>query len=120
MGRDPPDRFTKQFDLSTPGQVAGQGLERGGLASAVRPDQGDEFARSDLEIDPFDGLNSAIGHLETCHLEYRLKHGRLLQGWCPDRLQSRPGRDVHLQGALPQFVGPGQERLPGHKVPSPV
>ena len=64
------------------GLRAGDGLERGGLASAVGADQADQFARKDLEAHALDGLDTAVSHLQAADFEKRCGHVDSLRSQC--------------------------------------
>ncbi len=50
---------------------AGQRTERRGLAGAIGADQRDQFAFIDVEVDPFDGADAAVGDFQPLHIEQR-------------------------------------------------
>ena len=67
---------------------SGNGFHGGGLTRTVGADQGYQLAFADFEIHPFDGLDAAIGDLQSAHLEQCVA-GHMLSFWAGTR---RPGR----------------------------
>jgi hypothetical protein len=68
----------------------GDPLQRRRLARAVRTDEADELALVDVEIDSFDGLDSAVGDLDSLELEQcvRMRTGaRCHVRLCPLQVQ---------------------------------
>ena len=53
------------------GHKAGDGVQRGGLAGAVGPDERDDLAVVDLHADAAQRLHGAVGHLQIFNLQHR-------------------------------------------------
>ena len=53
------------------GHEAGDGVQRGGLAGAVGPDERDDLAVVDLHTDAAQRLHGAVGHLQIFNLQHR-------------------------------------------------
>jgi hypothetical protein len=58
-------------------QQAADGLERGRFARAIGPDDGDDLALVDLEVDAMEGLGVAVGDAKSLDLQ---EWGRSAQG----------------------------------------
>src|SRR3954451_22457826 len=74
--REAEDRLAVILDL--PGlwrQVAGRHVDEGGLARAVRADDGEELAGHDVEVDAVGRLHAAEGELQAAGGEERGAHG---------------------------------------------
>src|SRR5262249_21921274 len=55
------------------GLQAGDSLERGRLAGAVRADEANELPFLDMEVDSLDRLNASVGDLDSGEVEKRVR-----------------------------------------------
>src|SRR5205823_14251851 len=71
------NRFASEDDVAAVGgELAIHHVEAGGLAGAVRADEGEELALADREADVVDGAHDAEGLAQVAYLEERRHRAR--------------------------------------------
>src|SRR5258708_22091298 len=89
VGGAPADRRPIQYYLAAVRRIeAGDHVDRGGLAGAVRPDQSQNFAGCDMEAQSVQRIKAAEAFCQFFHVE----NGRAFRGHAiPSALRATPG-----------------------------
>src|SRR3546814_8296356 len=74
---------------------AAHALEQGGLAGAVGAEQGDDLSGGDVEVDPEEDLDRAVGHVESAARQQGLAR-RQVEGVGRYRQLDGGAGDVHI------------------------